>query len=90
MVTPMSVVNGVDETTTPEFIDWYVDKRKIPLARSGMPEDVSGTVVFPRLRLLPLHDGPAAGRRWRIDEHVLTTRNHDRKADDMSNPKDRD
>ena len=46
MVTPMSVVNGVDETTTPEFIDWYVDRRKIPLGRSGLPEDVSGTVVF--------------------------------------------
>jgi NAD(P)-dependent dehydrogenase (short-subunit alcohol dehydrogenase family) len=46
MVTPMSVVNGVDETTTPEFIDWYVEKRKIPLGRSGLPEDVSGTVVF--------------------------------------------
>jgi NAD(P)-dependent dehydrogenase (short-subunit alcohol dehydrogenase family) len=46
MVTPMSVVNGVDETTTPEFVEWYVDKRKIPLGRSGLPEDVAGTVVF--------------------------------------------
>jgi NAD(P)-dependent dehydrogenase (short-subunit alcohol dehydrogenase family) len=46
MVTPMSVVNGIDETTTPEFIDWYIDKRKIPLGRSGQPEDVAGTVVF--------------------------------------------
>jgi NAD(P)-dependent dehydrogenase (short-subunit alcohol dehydrogenase family) len=46
MVTPMSVVNGVDETATPEFIEWYVEKRKIPLGRSGLPEDVSGTVVF--------------------------------------------
>jgi NAD(P)-dependent dehydrogenase (short-subunit alcohol dehydrogenase family) len=46
MVTPMSIVNGVDETTTPEFIDWYIDKRKIPLGRSGQPEDVAGTVVF--------------------------------------------
>ena len=46
MVTPMSVVNGIDETATPEFIDWYVDRRKIPLGRSGLPEDVSGTVVF--------------------------------------------
>jgi NAD(P)-dependent dehydrogenase (short-subunit alcohol dehydrogenase family) len=40
------VVNGVDEVTTPEFSAWYVDRRKIPLARSGLPEDVSGTVVF--------------------------------------------
>ena len=46
MVTPMSVVNGVDETTTPDFIDWYVTRRKIPLGRSGLPEDVSGSVVF--------------------------------------------
>lgn len=46
MVTPMSVVNGVDETTTPEFTDWYIDRRKIPLGRSGLPEDVAGTVVF--------------------------------------------
>jgi 3-oxoacyl-[acyl-carrier protein] reductase len=46
MVTPMSVVNGVDETTTPDFIEWYVTRRKIPLARNGLPEDVSGTVVF--------------------------------------------
>lgn len=46
MVTPMSVVNGVDETTTPDFVEWYVDRRKIPLGRTGYPEDVSGTVVF--------------------------------------------
>jgi NAD(P)-dependent dehydrogenase (short-subunit alcohol dehydrogenase family) len=46
MVTPMSVVNGVDETTTPDFAQWYVDRRKIPLGRTGYPEDVSGTVVF--------------------------------------------
>lgn len=46
MVTPMSIVNGVDETTLPEFRDWYIDKRKIPLGRPGMPEDVSGSVVF--------------------------------------------
>jgi NAD(P)-dependent dehydrogenase (short-subunit alcohol dehydrogenase family) len=46
MVTPMSVVNGVDETTTPEFIGWYIDRRRIPLGRSGLPEDVSGTAVF--------------------------------------------
>ncbi len=46
MATPMSVVNGVDETETPEFVEWYLDKRKIPLGRSGIPEDVAGTVVF--------------------------------------------
>jgi NAD(P)-dependent dehydrogenase (short-subunit alcohol dehydrogenase family) len=46
MATPMSIVNGVDEATTPEFLDWYVDRRKIPLGRTGQPEDVAGTIVF--------------------------------------------
>jgi NAD(P)-dependent dehydrogenase (short-subunit alcohol dehydrogenase family) len=46
MVTPMSVVNGVDETTTPDFVEWYMRRRKSPLGRSGLPEDVSGTVIF--------------------------------------------
>jgi 3-oxoacyl-[acyl-carrier protein] reductase len=46
MRTPMSFVNGVDETTTPDFIEWYVNRYKVPLARTGLPEDVSGTVVF--------------------------------------------
>lgn len=46
MWTPMSIVNGVDETTTDDFKKWYVEMRKVPLARTGYPEDVSGTVVF--------------------------------------------
>jgi 3-oxoacyl-[acyl-carrier protein] reductase len=46
MRTPMSFVNGVDETTTPDFIEWYVKRGKVPLRRTGYPEDVSGTVVF--------------------------------------------
>jgi len=46
MLTPMSVVNGVNETETPDFLEWYVKKGKIPLRRTGYPEDVSGTVVF--------------------------------------------
>ena len=46
MLTPMSIVDGVDETKTPEFKEWYVDKGKIPLRRTGYPEDVSGTVIF--------------------------------------------
>jgi len=46
MSTPMSVVNGVNETETPEFLEWYVRKGKIPMRRTGYPEDVSGTVVF--------------------------------------------
>jgi 3-oxoacyl-[acyl-carrier protein] reductase len=46
MLTPMSFVNGVNETETPEFIEWYIEKGKIPLRRTGYPEDVSGTVIF--------------------------------------------
>ena len=46
MSTPMSIVRGVNETETPEFIDLYVTKGKIPLRRTGYPEDVSGTVIF--------------------------------------------
>ena len=46
MLTPMSIVNGIDETKTPDFIEWYVEKGKVPLRRTGLPEDVSGTVVF--------------------------------------------
>jgi 3-oxoacyl-[acyl-carrier protein] reductase len=46
MSTPMSVIDGVNETETREFIEWYVEKGKIPLRRAGYPEDVSGTVIF--------------------------------------------
>ena len=44
--TPMSIVNGVNETRRPDFIEWYVKRGKIPLRRTGYPEDVSGTVIF--------------------------------------------
>lgn len=44
--TPMSVINGVDETTTEEFKTWYIEKRKIPLARPGTPEEVAKVAVF--------------------------------------------
>ncbi len=46
MRTPMSFIDGVDETTTPDFVEWYVKRGKVPLRRTGLPEDVSGTVVF--------------------------------------------
>jgi NAD(P)-dependent dehydrogenase (short-subunit alcohol dehydrogenase family) len=46
MRTPMSFIDGIDETTTDDFITWYVQRRKIPLSRTGQPEDVSGTIVF--------------------------------------------
>lgn len=46
MITPMTIVNGVDETDTPEFRDWYVERGRIPLRRAAQPEEVAGTVVF--------------------------------------------
>jgi NAD(P)-dependent dehydrogenase (short-subunit alcohol dehydrogenase family) len=44
--TPMSIINGVDETTTEYFQTWYVGKRKIPLARAGRPEEIARAAVF--------------------------------------------
>ena len=44
--TPMSMVNGVDETTTSFFKEWYIGKRKIPLARAGEPEEIAKVAVF--------------------------------------------
>jgi NAD(P)-dependent dehydrogenase (short-subunit alcohol dehydrogenase family) len=44
--TPMSIVNGVDETTTPLFQEWYIKNRKIPLGRSGRPEEIAAAALF--------------------------------------------
>jgi len=44
--TPMSVVNGVDETETAVFKEWYVGRRKVPLARVGQPEEIARAAVF--------------------------------------------
>lgn len=46
MRTPMALINGVQESEMPDFLKWYVEKRHIPMARTGYPEDISGTVVF--------------------------------------------
>ncbi len=44
--TPMSIIDGVDETQTELFKEWYVQKRKIPLARPGEPEEIGRVAVF--------------------------------------------
>ena len=46
MRTRMSFIDGVDETTTPDFQEWYVKRRKVPMGRTGIPEDMAGTAVF--------------------------------------------
>jgi NAD(P)-dependent dehydrogenase (short-subunit alcohol dehydrogenase family) len=44
--TPMSFLNGVDETKTDYFQTWYVKARKIPLARPGESTEVARVAVF--------------------------------------------
>lgn len=44
--TALSMVDGVDETTTGEFADWYVKRRKIPLARAAEPREIARVAVF--------------------------------------------
>jgi len=44
--TRMSIVNGVDETTTPHFADYYVNSGRIPLRRAGLPEEIAAAALF--------------------------------------------
>jgi len=44
--TPMSIIGGVDETQTELFQEWYVKRRKIPLARPGEATEVARVAVF--------------------------------------------
>ncbi len=46
MHTPMSFIDGIDETTTEPFLKWYVEMRHVPMARTGYPEDDAGAAVF--------------------------------------------
>lgn len=46
MQTPMLAARGEDETQNDEFKRWYVDKRKIPLARVGRPVEVAKAAAF--------------------------------------------
>ena len=44
--TPMSIVNGKNELEDETYLEWYVRRRKIPLARAGRPEEVAEAIVF--------------------------------------------
>jgi NAD(P)-dependent dehydrogenase (short-subunit alcohol dehydrogenase family) len=44
--TEMSIIDGVDETTTEQFQEWYVKRRRIPLGRAGTPEEVANVIAF--------------------------------------------
>ena len=44
--TDMSIVNGVDETTTREFEQNYLNNRRIPLGRVGYPDEIATAILF--------------------------------------------
>lgn len=44
--TAMSFVDGVDETTTERFLNYYVESGRIPLRRAGLPEEVAAAALF--------------------------------------------
>jgi NAD(P)-dependent dehydrogenase (short-subunit alcohol dehydrogenase family) len=46
ILTEMSVIDGIDETTTELFQEWYIKQRKIPLARPGTAEEVANVIAF--------------------------------------------
>ncbi len=44
--TPMSVVDGKNELEDEAYQEWYVRRRKIPLARAARPEEVAEAIAF--------------------------------------------
>jgi len=44
--TPMSVVDGKNELEDEMYLEWYVRRRKIPLARAARPEEIAEAIVF--------------------------------------------
>ncbi len=44
--TPMSIVEGVDETLTPNFVNYYIKTGRIPLRRAGLPEEIAAAALF--------------------------------------------
>ncbi len=44
--TPMCFINGVDTTLDPDFQEWYERRRRIPLGRSGRPEELAAAILF--------------------------------------------
>jgi NAD(P)-dependent dehydrogenase (short-subunit alcohol dehydrogenase family) len=44
--TAMSIVNGVDETTTEHFANYYVNSGRIPLRRAGLPDEIGAAALF--------------------------------------------
>jgi NAD(P)-dependent dehydrogenase (short-subunit alcohol dehydrogenase family) len=44
--TPMAIVDGVNEHETPDFQEFYVRRRRIPLARPAQPQEIAEVVGF--------------------------------------------
>jgi len=44
--TPMSVVDGKNELEDQAYLEWYVRRRKIPLARAARPEEIAEAILF--------------------------------------------
>jgi NAD(P)-dependent dehydrogenase (short-subunit alcohol dehydrogenase family) len=44
--TPMCFINGTDMTEAPDFQEWYVRRRKIPLGRPGKAEELAAAILF--------------------------------------------
>ena len=44
--TAMSIVDGVDETTTEQFVSYYLKSSRIPLRRAGLAEEVAAAALF--------------------------------------------
>lgn len=44
--TPMSVADGVDETATEHFANFYVNSGRIPLRRAGLPDEIAVAALF--------------------------------------------
>ena len=44
--TPMCFVNGVDMTLSADFQEWYIRRRKIPLGRPGLADELASAILF--------------------------------------------
>jgi NAD(P)-dependent dehydrogenase (short-subunit alcohol dehydrogenase family) len=44
--TPMCYINGMDMTEAPDFQEWYVRRRKIPLGRPGRADELASAILF--------------------------------------------
>ena len=68
--TAMAILpDGSHEHQTPQFRDWYLGQRKIPLARAGTPDDCAGAFVF----LLSNHAAYITGQCLAVDGGLTAT-----------------